>query len=89
MRACYIARMSKLATGEQLADFGVRLAEVRARTRLNQATFAHTLGVSSRAYINWERGEREAPVAVLRALYEVYGINPLWMLGRTEQRNAV
>lgn len=38
------------------------------------------MGVSSRAYQNYERGEREVPAVVLKALYEVYGADPLWVL---------
>ncbi len=59
---------------------GSRLAAVRASTGLSQGAFAEAIGLSTRAYANYERGEREMPVALFRALYAVYGIDPIWML---------
>lgn len=59
---------------------GARLASVRATTGLSQNAFAVGLGLSPRAYANYERGEREAPVAVLRALFERHGTDPVWLL---------
>lgn len=72
--------MSSIASPDDNAAFGRRLAMVRATTRLSQTAFAETLGLSLRAYANYERGEREAPVALFRALFEQYGIDPIWML---------
>ena len=82
--------MSRLATERQNLAFGERLATVRAGQGLNQTDFAESLGLSPRAYANYERGEREAPLAVLRTLYDVYGIDPAWMIGvatRTTSRS--
>ena len=78
--------MSKIATERQNLAFGERLATVREGQALNQADFADSLGLSLRAYANYERGEREAPLAVIRALYDVYGIDPTWMIGGYEAR---
>ncbi len=72
--------MSSIATTDQNAAMGTRLASVRAVTGLSQNAFAVGLGVSPRAYANYERGEREAPVAVLRTLFELHGIDPGWLL---------
>lgn len=72
--------MSKLSTDETNVQIGRRLAAVRERVRLVQIDFAERLGVSPRAYQNYERGEREVPAVVLKALYEVYGVDPLWLL---------
>ncbi len=47
---------------------------------MSQGAFAATLGLSLRAYANYERGEREMPVVLFRALYETYGIDPVWLL---------
>lgn len=77
--------MSRIASERQNLAFGERLARVRAGQGLNQTDFAESLGLSMRAYANYERGEREAPLAVLRALYDVYGIDPVWMIGGYEQ----
>lgn len=72
--------MSSIASAAQNATLGQRLMAVRATTGLSQGAFADTLGLSLRAYANYERGEREMPVALFRALYEAYGIDPIWLL---------
>lgn len=72
--------MSSIATTEQNEALGARLAAVRAASGLSQNAFAESLGLSTRAYVNYERGEREMPVALFRALYEVRGIDPAWLL---------
>lgn len=72
--------MSSMATPTQNVTLGQRLAAVRAGASLSQGAFADTLGLSLRAYANYERGEREMPVALFRALYETYGIDPVWLL---------
>lgn len=78
--------MSKIATPSQNTSLGQRLVAVRATSGLSQGAFADTLGLSLRAYANYERGEREMPVALFRALYETYGIDPIWLLdGQGEQ----
>lgn len=77
--------MSKLASCDENEAFGRRLIAVRASTGLSQGAFADALGVSLRAYANYERGEREAPVALHRALFEQFGIDPLWMLSGVDE----
>jgi len=72
--------MSSIASADQNDALGQRLVTVRATTGLSQSAFADTLGLSLRAYANYERGEREMPVALFRALYETYGIDPVWLL---------
>ncbi len=72
--------MSSIATTDQNTAMGARLASVRAGTGLCQNAFAAGLGLSPRAYANYERGEREAPVAVLRALFELHDTDPVWLL---------
>lgn len=72
--------MSSIATADQNQAVGTRLASVRASTGLSQNGFAATLGLSPRAYANYERGEREMPVALFRTLVEVHGIDPVWLL---------
>lgn len=72
--------MSILATSKQNLALGERLAAVRTAVGLSQDAFAESLGLSPRAYANYERGEREIPSAVVRTLYEVHGTDPLWLL---------
>lgn len=72
--------MSSLSTPEVNSEIGARLAAIRATTGLVQADFASPLGLTARAYANYERGEREVPVALFRALIEKYKIDPVWLL---------
>lgn len=75
-----IADMSKLSTHESNAAIGRRIAAVRAASGHSQNEFAESLGLSPRAYANYERGEREMPVALFRSLCESYRIDPVWLL---------
>lgn len=59
---------------------GQRLAAVRARADLSQERFAESLGVSKRAYLNYERGEREAPLGLIKAVHDLYGIDVDWLM---------
>lgn len=53
---------------------------IRLASGLTQADFAEKLGLSLRAYANYERGEREMPTALFRLLSEIFRIDPLWQL---------
>ena len=72
--------MSRLANPEENVSIGRRLAGVREHRHLTQTEFAERLALSPRAYQNYERGEREIPAAVLKTLYEIFGVDPLWVL---------
>ena len=72
--------MSRIATDDDKRIVGERLAAVRAASGLNQIDFAAKLGLSPRAYANYERGEREIPAMVLKAIAEAMRIDPLWLL---------
>lgn len=72
--------MSKIAIPRHNLQLGRRLTAVRTAAGTSQGAFAESLGLSLRAYANYERGEREMPVALYRALYERYGIDPIWLL---------
>jgi len=72
--------MSNLATARENTAIGLRLAAIRIASKLSQSDFADSLGVSPRAYQNYERGELEIQVIVVRALYETYGADPVWLL---------
>lgn len=72
--------MSSLSTTRQNQQIGARLAAVRSQEGIGQNEFAMRLGISPRAYQNYERGEREIPSSFLTALHETFGIDPLWVL---------
>jgi transcriptional regulator with XRE-family HTH domain len=72
--------MSKLSTHKSNIEIGKRILAVRAASGLSQNDFAESLEMSPRAYANYERGEREMPVALFKGLYESYSIDPVWLL---------
>lgn len=59
---------------------GERLKAVREKARLLQPEFAEKLGVSPRAYANYERGERTLPAQAIKALHDQFGVDPIWLL---------
>jgi transcriptional regulator with XRE-family HTH domain len=72
--------MSRIASDEVNIEIGERLAAIRAVSGENQQAFAESLGLSPRAYANYERGEREMPVVLFRSLHDRYGVDPIWLL---------
>ena len=72
--------MSSLSTDPTNRQIGRRLAAVRAKEGLIQNEFAERLGISGRAYINYERGEREIPAVLLITLLQEFGVDPQWIL---------
>lgn len=65
-----------------------RLAEVRKDTDLTQTEFAQRMGVSRRAYVNYERGEREIPSSLILLLHDELSISPTWMLTGKGRKTA-
>jgi transcriptional regulator with XRE-family HTH domain len=57
-----------------------RIALVRNHFELSQEKMAQRVGLSTRGYQNYERGERETPVSLVRALYDVFSVDPVWLL---------
>lgn len=72
--------MSQLSSDAVNAAQGERLAAVRNGLQLKQSEFAEQLGVSLRAYINYESGDREMPTALFRSLSDKYRIDAHWLL---------
>ncbi|APA89017.1 helix-turn-helix domain-containing protein [Paraburkholderia sprentiae WSM5005] len=61
-------------------DSHQRVAQVREHFGLSQDKMARQLGLSLRAYANYERGERAIPIELLRGLYEQFSVDPVWLL---------
>lgn len=61
-------------------EIGQRLKSVRVDSGLSQAEFATRLGISARAVQSYEYAEREMSVSVIDQVYEVFGVNPAWLL---------
>ena len=57
-----------------------RVKIVRAYFALSQTEMAKRVGISLRAYQNYERGEREIPIGLIHALYEAFRVDPVWLL---------
>ncbi len=72
--------MSNLSSDAANRAVGNRLIALRSSAGLSQKMFAERLGVSARAYQNWERGEREIPAVMLSVLYEKFRVDPMWIL---------
>lgn len=80
----YSAILGSSTTPLDKTLIGRRLAAVRAHVGLSQEVFAEALGVSKRAYIHYERGEREPPAGLFKAIYDLYGIDYLWLMSGTD-----
>lgn len=72
--------MSRLLTDKQDSAVGHRLLLVREAFDLTQTQMADRLGITLRAYANYERGEREMALAVLHSLYQRFGVDPVWVI---------
>lgn len=66
-------------------EVGARLRDLRVKSDLSQRQFADFLGISLRAYQNYERGERRVSADIARKLSEKSGVNPDWLLSGTGQ----
>ena len=60
--------------------YSERVAKVRSHLSLSQGEISAQVGISLRAYQNYERGEREVPVALVKALYNKFRVDPIWLL---------
>ena len=72
--------MGMLSSMNEPFPYHERVGLVRAHFALSQTVMAQRLGISLRAYQNYERGEREVPVALVHALYETFRVDPVWLL---------
>jgi len=61
-------------------EIGQRLKAARENTGLLQPDFAVRLGISPRAYGSYERGERSLTIEALKALYDIFHVDPIWIL---------
>jgi transcriptional regulator with XRE-family HTH domain len=65
-------------------DLKERLQFARKRANLKQLEVARTLGVTSQAVSQWERGEADPANEKLRPLAKLYGVTVCWILGGDE-----
>ena len=72
--------MGMVSSMNETFPYHARVGRVRAHVGLSQTVMAQRVGLSLRAYQNYERGEREIPVALVQALYAEFKIDPVWLL---------
>ncbi len=56
------------------------LLQIREYLKLTQNEFALKLGITTRSYINYERGERKLPFELLEKLCNDYNVNLNWLI---------
>lgn len=57
-----------------------RLLRIRKDAGVSQAECAEVIGVTERAYRNYELGERELPLNAAKAIIKEFSIDPMWLL---------
>ena len=57
-----------------------RLKKIRENLKLTQKEIAEKVGISLRAWQNYELGLRKVPTNLVKTLYEQLGVNPIWLL---------
>lgn len=72
--------MTQFASRSDNEQIGSRLAELRAHLGKTQVEMARAIEVSPRTYQNYERGEREISATVVRSIYKVFSVDPIWLL---------
>lgn len=65
-----------------------RLKRLRKHFGLSMPAFAKRIGVSPRAYLNYERGERELPLSGFKGVVLAFNVDIAWLL-LGEDRGAV
>ena len=70
---------------EKMSD---RLFRLRKHFGLSMHDFADRIGVSGRAYLNYERGERELPLAGFKGIVTAFNVDIAWLL-LGEERGVV
>jgi len=57
-----------------------RLKKIRENLKLTQKEIAEKVGISLRAWQNYELGLRKVPTNLVKTLYEQLSVNPIWLL---------
>lgn len=64
--------------GDAIETVGDRLKQVRGK--MSQVDFAASLGIGRTSLINYEKNERPLDATLLTRLWELYGVDTLWLL---------
>lgn len=65
-----------------------KLKELREKYGLTKRELCEKTGISERAYLTYEFGEREPKVGTVSILADFYGVSVDYILGRTEEKMA-
>jgi transcriptional regulator with XRE-family HTH domain len=77
--------------GEQMTyeETGTRIKERRKELKISAATLAEQIGLSKATIHRYENGDiKNIKMPVLEAVADVLKVNPLWLIGKTEQKNG-
>jgi DNA-binding XRE family transcriptional regulator len=69
---------SSLTRPTKSRGIGARITQVR--SRITQGRFADSLGIHKNTLLRYEKEERLPDSEVLTRLYELYGVDPAWLL---------
>jgi len=64
-----------------------RVEELRKNAKLTQAAVGKMLGISTRGYTHYEKGDRDIPSGILIQLADFYNVTIDYLLGRTDEPN--
>lgn len=67
----------------------MNLKELRKAKGLSQEQVANQLGITLRAYQNYEYGQREPNIEMINKIADFYGVTTDYLLGREEQPNPL
>ena len=63
------------------------LKQIREEHGLTKRELCQKTGISERAYLTYEFGEREPKISVIQKLADFYGVTTDYLLGRDSQKN--
>jgi transcriptional regulator with XRE-family HTH domain len=69
---------SSLSNPNKILGIGARIAQVR--FRITQGAFADSLGIHKNILMQYEKEEQLPDAKLLMRIYEVYGVDPIWLL---------
>lgn len=62
------------------------LKKIREERKLTKKEVCEKTGISERAYLTYEYGEREPKISVIEKLADFYGVTTDYLLGRTDEK---
>jgi len=66
-------------------SFSIRLKELRQNKGVTQKEVSNVIGITDRAYYDFERGKSKPAFDTLRAIAEYFNVSVDYLLGRTDK----